>query len=107
MEEKRGMTIKDLLIRLVLIIIFIFLLIWLFPKADLDGLYTKVYTDNIATMKDAAKSYYTVDRLPKTVGESKSMSLKDMIDNKMVIRFTDKNGEYCDETSSKVEVTKT
>ena len=102
-----GINWKDIIIKVIMLAVFLFLLIWLFPKADLDGLYNKVYTDNIATMKDAAKSYYTVDRLPKTVGESKSMSLKDMIDNKMVIRFTDKNGEYCDETSSKVEVTKT
>ena len=102
-----GINWKDIIIKVIMLAVFLILLIWLFPKTDLDVLYDRVYTDNIATMKDAAKSYYTVDKLPKTVGEAKSMTLKDMVDNKMVIRFTDKNGDYCDESSSKVEVTKT
>ncbi|MGN1338564.1 MAG: hypothetical protein ACI4WW_08850 [Candidatus Coprovivens sp.] len=102
-----GINWKDIAIKIVMLAVFLFLLIWLFPKADLDVLYDKVYNDNITTMKEAARSYYTVDRLPKTVGESKSMTLKEMIDNKMLIRFTDKNGDYCDESTSKVEVTKT
>mgnify|MGYP003313582744 CR=1 FL=1 len=35
------------------------------------------------------------------------MSLKEMVDNHMLIRFKDKDEKYCDETSSGVEVTKT
>ena len=45
MEEKRGLTIKDLLIRLILIIIFIFLLIWLFPMPDLKPLNNQIFVD--------------------------------------------------------------
>ena len=52
-----GINWKDIIIKVIMLAVFLFLLIWLFPKADLDGLYNKVYTDNIATMKDAAKSY--------------------------------------------------
>ena len=37
---------------------------------------------------------------------SKSMSLKEMVDNKMIIRFTDKDGKTCDESSSGIEITK-
>ena len=65
-----------------------------------------IYLD-INTMKNAAEKYYTKDRLPATVGDSTSMTLKEMIDNKMIIRFTDKDKNYCDESSSKVQVTKT
>ena len=63
MENKSGLTVKDLLIRLVLIVIFIFLLIWLFPMPDLKPLNNQIFADNIDRMKDVAKSYYTVDGL--------------------------------------------
>ncbi len=103
---KVGVNWKEIIIKVVLLIIFILILCWLFPKPNLDIFYDSVYTKNINTMKEAAKTYYTTDKLPQTVGESKSMTLKEMIDNHMIIRFADKNGKTCDETSSKVEVTK-
>ena len=101
-----GVNWKEIVIKVVLLIIFILILCWLFPKPDLDIFYDSVYTTNINTMKEAAKSYYTTDKMPSAVGESTSMTLKEMVDNHMIIRFTDKNGNYCDESSSKVEVTK-
>ena len=101
-----GINWKDIIIKVVILALFILLLLWLFPKANLDVFYDSIYTNNIKTMKDAARNYYTVDRLPANVGDQTSMTLKEMIDNKMLIRFTDKDGETCDETTSKVEVTK-
>ena len=52
METNRGLTIKDILIRLILIIIFIFLLIWLFPMPDLKPLNNQIFADNIDRMKE-------------------------------------------------------
>jgi conjugal transfer mating pair stabilization protein TraN len=102
-----GINWKDIIIKVILLIIFLVLLIWLFPRNDMEVFYDEVYRDNINTMKEAATSYYTKSRLPQTVGSKTSMTLKEMIDNHLLIRFTDKNKKYCDETSSKVEVTKT
>ena len=102
-----GINWFDILVKIILLIVFVVILVVLFPKADLDVFYDSIYTNNINTMKEAAKSYYTVDRLPSTVGESTSMSLKEMVDNHMLIRFKDKDEKYCDETSSGVEVSKT
>ena len=79
MEERRGFTIKDLLIRLILIIIFIFLLIWLFPMPDLKPLNYQIFADNIDRMKNVAKSYYTVERLPENINDYKKMTLEEMI----------------------------
>ena len=101
-----GLNWKDIIIKIIMFTLFVLLLLWLFPKANLDVFYDKVYTDNIKTMKEAARNYYTVDRLPVSVGDKTSMTLKEMIDNKMVIRFNDKDGKTCDESNSKVEVTK-
>ena len=102
-----GINWTDIIIKVILLILFVLLLVWLFPKADLDVFYDNVYNTNINTMKEAAKSYYTTDRLPSNVGDKTSMSLKEMFDNHMIIRFRDKDKNYCDETSSGVEVTKT
>ena len=106
MEEKRGLTIKDLLIRLILIIIFIFLLIWLFPMPDLKPLNNQIFIDNLTRMKDAAKSYYTIERLPKDFNTSKRMTLKEMIDKHLILGLMDSNGNYCDEDESYVQITK-
>ncbi len=101
-----GINWKDILIKIIMLILFVLLLIFLFPRADLDVFYDQVYTNNIKTMKEAARNYYTVDRLPANVGDQTSMTLKEMVDNKMIIRFTDKDGKVCDESSSGVEITK-
>ena len=101
-----GINWKDVLVKIILIILFILLLVWIFPRPNMSVFYDSVYRDNVNTMREAARNYYTVDRLPKSVGEQTSMTLKEMVDNHLLIRFTDKNGKTCDESSSKVEVTK-
>lgn len=106
MEDNRGLTIKDLLIRLILIIIFIFLLIWLFPMPDLKPLNNQIFADNLDRMKDVAKSYYTVERLPQNINDYKRMTLKEMIDNKLILPLTDSNGKYCSESDSYIQITK-
>lgn len=106
MEETRGISIKGLLVRLILIIIFIFLLIWLFPMPDLKPLNNQIFGDNIDRMRNVAKTYYTVDRLPKNINDSKRMTLQEMIDNKLILPLMDSNGKYCSNDESYVEITK-
>ena len=108
MEEERrsGLTIKDLLIRLILIVIFVFLLIWLFPMPDLKPLNNQIFADNIDRMKDVAKSYYTTERLPKNINEFKKMTLREMIDNKLILPLTDSNGKTCNKDNSYIKLTK-
>lgn len=106
MEERRGFRVKDLLIRLILIIIFIFLLIWLFPMPNLKPLNNQIFADNVGRMKDVAKSYYTTERLPKNIGDSKKMTLQEMIDNHLILPLTDSKGKMCSTTESYVEITK-
>ena len=101
-----GINWKDILIKLIMLILFVIILLLLFPKANLDVFYDNVYSNNVNTMKEAARNYYTVDRLPSNVGDKTSMTLKEMYDDHMLIRFTDKDGKTCDETKSYVEVTK-
>lgn len=98
---------KSLLLKLVLIILAILLIIWIFPMPKLDTFYSKVYNDNLQTMKSAAKSYYTVDNLPANIGESATLKLQDMLDKKLIVEFVDKDNKTCDNNNSYVQVTKT
>jgi len=90
---KNTSFIRDLLVKLLLLVIFVFLLMKLFPVPNLTPFYDKIFNENIQTMKDAAKDYYTTERMPKKEGKSSKMTLQEMIDNKLIIPFVDKNGE--------------
>lgn len=107
--------IKNFLLVLLGFILLIFILLWLFPtKAGikdnlmeaLNPLYDRIYQDNLNNMKEAAITYYTTERLPKTEGSSKTMTLGEMLDKKLLLAVKDKNGNMCDTKDSYVKITK-
>ena len=106
--EKRSKTgfIRDLVIKIFLILLFIFLLTLIFPTPNLTPLYNRIFNDNIQTMKDAAENYFTKERMPEKEGDSSKLTLQQMMDKKLVLPFLDKNGKECDLEKSYVEVTK-
>ena len=126
-ERNESFSIKDIILQLLFVVLFVLVLIWLFPTrgamekklegvkvdADLSGLESqlevltnRIFAENINTMKEAAISYYTTDRLPKKVGESKELTLKEMINEKLIIEFKDSKNKSCDMTESYVKITK-
>ena len=117
-EEKKNSFIKDFVIKLLYMFLFLFLFMWLYPapkvdlsevevdKTELQPLFAGVYNDNINSMKEAAKSYYTIDRLPSNNGGTSKMTLQEMLNKKIVAPFVDANGKSCDSTASYVEVTR-
>ena len=58
-------------------------------------------------MKQAAISYYTDERLPQNVGDSKTMTLSDMIGLKIITPLVDKNNKAVDVEKSYIKITKT
>ena len=117
--EQTNFSIKNVILQFLFVALFIFILIWLFPlKSDLkkavDGVKTtdltvltdRIFNENIISMKDAAKSYYTTSRLPKNVGDKVKMTLGEMLEKKIILPFTDKDGKTCSLTDSYVEITK-
>ena len=105
-EEKKGIPIRNFLLKLILVIVFVLLLIWLLPMPKLDVFKDRIFNANIQEMKDAAQSYFTTERLPQEVGDKVTISLKEMLDMKLLLPFTDKNGERCLEESSYVTLEK-
>ena len=120
--EQRGFPFRDFLLKLILIIFFVFLLIWLLPKfikptivekntnktttVETKGLSAQIFSNNLDKMKEAAIKYYTKDRLPKEVGQSDKMTLADMIGKKLLVPLIDKDGNPCDVEKSYVKITK-
>ena len=111
MEEEKnyklGFNWKNIFIKVALLILFIILIIWLIPNKGSNPLYDKIFNDNIQTMKEAARNYYTIDKLPVNVGESTKLTLQEMLDKHMLLEFRDKNNNTCSTTESYVQVTKT
>ena len=105
-EEKRSFPLRDFLLKLILIIIFVLLLVWLLPIPDLTGLNNRIFNANVGEMKDAAISYFTTERLPQKEGDSVTLTLQEMLDMKLLLPFKDKNGKSCDVKNSYVTLTK-
>ncbi len=119
--EQKGFPFRDFLLKLILVVIFVFLLVWLLPKfitpkivtkttkgesVDLSPLTSQIFADNLEKMKNAAISYYTTERLPKEVGDYDKMTLSDMIGKKLLVPLIDKNNKACDVEKSYVKITK-
>lgn len=125
--ENKGFPIKSFIAKLILVVIFVLLLVWLLPKfiapsinvgsdtkcgggsCDLSGLNaltSQIFADNLERMKDAAITYYTAERLPKNIGDSDTMTLSDMIGKKLIVPLIDKNNKAVDVQKSYVKISK-
>ncbi len=125
--KERKFLFKDILIQVLFIVLFVLLLLWLFPtknsnsnkannkKVACEGttcsqnskiVVDRIFNENIISMKDAAKSYYTLERLPQKVGDKVRITLEKMLEEKIILPFTDKDGNTCSPTESYVEVVK-
>ena len=126
-ESRNNFSVRSVILQFLFVALFVFILIWLFPtksdlkkatssdnggktsiteSTDLSILYDRIFNENLISMKEGAQSYFTTDRLPSKNGESVILTLKEMLEKKIVLPFTDKNGEQCNQTKSYVKVTK-
>lgn len=119
-ERKEKFSFKSFFLTLLLVLLFVFLMLWLFPTKSyvderlqstydlerLSVLYDEIFANNVLRMKDAAISYFTNERMPKKVGETKKLTLKEMYDLHLVLKMKDKDGKACSVTKSYVEMTK-
>lgn len=110
--EKRPFPWRDFLLKLAIVIVFVFLLVWIIskfvsPKEKVEDTTTtnQVFSENLERMKEAAIDYYTQDTLPQTQDESQTMTLREMINKNLLIPFVDENGKACSVDDSYVTVT--
>ena len=107
-NEKKGFSILDIIVKMILFGLFIFILVWLFNKKvpNMAPFYSNVFRENIKYMQEAAESYFTDDKMPQEVGDEVKMTLSEMLDKKLLLPFVDKDGKSCDLNKSYVTITK-
>lgn len=108
MKNNKGRLVTKLLLAILFIILIFMIFVWLFPtKGYFNSLFQDVFRNNIDAMREAGEKYYTAERLPLNVGDSEKITLQEMLDKKMILPFTDKNGKTCNLKKSYVKITKT
>ena len=111
-EENPILKVLKWTLSIILIVLFIILLIWLVKGAgnnnnnNINPLLDRIFTENINIMKDAAKDYYSVDKVPTKEGQTHKLTLQEMIDLKLLLPLIDKEGNTCDVNKSYTEITK-
>ena len=133
-EERRNFSVRDIVLQVLFVALFIFVLMWLFPsksfvtnyvdgaiedaiKETLDNyefggginseaFANQLFNQNVMMIKSAAKDYYTLSRLPQNDGDVVKITLKEMLEEKILLPFVDSKGNTCDTEASYVTVTK-
>ena len=115
-DGRKGLNLNwgSLLVKLVVLIVIVFIIGWIVIKVTNTGSNNKntlasinsEYIDNITAMKTAAFEYFTKSKLPEKVGASEKVTLTQMINQKLLIDFTD-DGKKCDTSDSYIQATKT
>ena len=114
---ERKETLKSVFIKIVLVVLFIFVLMMLFPTKGFVTNYVdeKVnenlrgndnFNNNLLAMATAGSGYFTSSRLPVNTGDKVKMTLGEMYDDKLLVKFSDSNNRLCDNKKSYIEVTK-
>ena len=125
-ERRESFSFKSFFLTLLMILLFVFLMLFLFPTRwdlkknqnsgnNLDStsqieklavLYDEIFANNVMRMKDAAIGYFTTERLPQEVGQSKKLTLQEMYDLHLVLKMRGKDGKACSVKKSYVEMKK-
>ena len=104
-ETKVRFNWKSLIIKLLIIAIILVLIIILFPLIVNKKDSSEIFKENATTLKEVGTKYFAKDNLPKEVGDSIKVSLKDLIKEDKI--NTLKVGKTtCDEENSYVKVVK-
>lgn len=111
---KSYSSFKSVLMKILLIVLLLFILMILFPTKGFISNYLNKnnttesdhFNNNMIAMATAASGYYNKSRLPQNTGEQSKITLEEMINQKMITKFTDKKGIACSSKKSYVEVTR-
>ena len=115
MYESKETSVRSVVVTILLIILVICVLIWILPtKKDIKNisgsnnevLLNEVFARNLRVLQNAGRAYYYSATTPKNVGDSTTVSMNDLINNKWMLELKDKNGKTCNKELSYVQLTK-
>lgn len=111
-EENGRIDWMNLIIKAIIFFIIILFITWLLSLStknlskSLDVVNENIVAENMTRIEEAGKSYFTTERLPEKVGETKKITLKEMYDKHLILEVKDSEGKSCDLEKSYVEVSK-
>lgn len=113
MYTDNNQSFKSVFIKIVLVVVILFILMMLFPtRGFITNLFKSSkdvdsnFNSNLIAMGVAGSGYFTGSRLPQNEGDEIKMTLKEMLDKKIIVRFTDSKGVTCSTKKSYVLVKK-
>src|SRR5574344_218895 len=105
-ETKIKFDWKGFLIKLIIIILVVLIVIKLLPYNRNNNAKSEIFNSNLNQLKDNGNSYFNKNNLPETVGESKTITLEDLINTGKIKELVDSNGKKCDTSKSYIKSTK-
>ncbi len=90
----------------VLIVAIVVFICLIYPKGENKLLIQQTYIHNISLMKEAGFEYFNGNRLPKDIGDSKRISLDELVARNLLPEFLDEEGNSCNTQNSYIEATK-
>lgn len=108
--NKRPFPFRDFLLKFIIVVVFALFLIWVIPKftspktKNTETTVSKVFQKNLNTMKQASINYYSEKANLPTDDNKEVLTLRQMIDKKMLTAFTDNKGKACDVDKSYSEI---
>lgn len=113
MEDERRINIVKVLLKLIVVVLVILFSAWIVTKIcsnnnpiNSDKLVDQVFQDNLNRMKEVGTSYFTLERMPKNVGDKEKITLQDMYDKNLILEVRDEENNLCSDTDSYIEVEK-
>lgn len=108
-ERRNSFSLRDIILQILLLVLFVLIMLWLFPTKnylkDQNAVENdEIYTNYITSMTEAAKDYFTTSKVPTKTGDSVKLTLGKMIEEKLVLEIG--GTAVCDNELSYVEVTK-
>ena len=113
MEDERRINVVKVLLKLIVVVLVILFSAWIVTKIcsnnnpiNSDKLVDQVFQDNLNRMKEVGISYFTLERMPKNVGDKEKITLQDMYDKNLILEVRDEENNLCSDTDSYIEVEK-
>ena len=112
MERDKKNSLIAIVIKVVIAVILTLTVIWAIvyynKKLDdsLNVLLDDIFSENMNSMKEVGKEYFTTERLPQKIGDVRTLTLEEMYANNLILELTDKDGNACSAENSYVAIEK-
>ncbi len=90
----------------ILIAIIIIIIALIYPKNNKNLAIEETYINNISLMKQTGFEYFSGNNLPTNIGDSKKITLNELLARNLIVDFLDEEGNSCNLENSYIETTK-